>query len=148
MKGVVTFVIVFLFAASNIHAQKKRNGDSVDVEIRLRNRTKKPITDSIMVTFDRYDRRGAGIIRKVFLPVKNKIVLVKVPPAKYYIEVSCLNPNHERFTVVSYVNKRHSNVFIYDVKLSDTFEKGLVIIPVESIDLNNLRILQMKPPAN
>lgn len=142
MKEVI-MVMVFCFAAgAPLFAQKKQSSDSVDVVIRLTNASRTPFTDSVLVVFDRYDHSGAGIIKKVFYPTNNQIVIVKVPPARYYIEISCLNNHREKFTELTYVNYRHPNVFTYRVRKSDTFTPGLAIIPVEPVDFSKLTILQ------
>ncbi len=142
MKEVIMLMVCCLAAGVPLFAQKKKQpSDSVDVVIRLTNASRTPFTDSVLVIFDRYDHSGAGIIKKVFYPVKNQIVIVKVPPARYYIEISCLNAHREKFKELTYVNYRHNNVFTYRVRKSDTFTPGLAIIPVEPVDFSKLSIL-------
>jgi hypothetical protein len=125
-----------------LHAQRKRSTDSVDVTIRLSNRGKTAFTDSVLVIFDRYDHSGAGIIRKVYYPINNEIVISKVPPARYYIEVSCLGTHREQFNELTYVNNRRSNVFTYRINKTGTFTPGLAVIPIEPVNLNKLEILK------
>lgn len=125
-------------------AQKKRPTDSVEVTIRFKPPGRMPIKDSVLVIFDRYDLAGAGIIKKVYHPVNNEIIIPAVPPARYYIEIACLGVNQERFTELTYVNRRHNNVFTYKVKKSGTFTPGLAAIPVEPVDPGKLKILREK----
>lgn len=142
MKEVIMVMVFCLAAGAPLFAQKKQPSDSVDVVIRLTNASRTPFTDSVLVVFDRYDHSGAGIIKKVFYPVNNQIVIVKVPPARYYIEISCLNAHREKFKELTYVNYRHTNVFTYRVRNSATFTPGLAAIPVEPVDFSKLTILQ------
>ncbi|AXY78116.1 hypothetical protein D3H65_30795 [Paraflavitalea soli] len=114
----------------------------MDVTIRLSNAARSVVTDSVLVIFDRYDHSGAGTIKGIYYPVNNEIVIAKVPPARYYIEVYCLGAGRENFNELTYVNRRHSNVFTYRIQKSSTFTPGLAVIPVEPINLSKLEILK------
>lgn len=145
MKEVILLLVMCFATGVPLYAQKKKKkhtSDSVNVVIRLLNASRTPLRDSVLVIFDRYDRRGAGVIKKVFYPVNNEIVIMKVPPARYYIEISCLNAHRDKFTELTYVNNRHPNVFTYRVRKSDTFIPGLAVIPAEPIDVSKLTIFQ------
>lgn len=144
MKEVLLLLVLCLPAGTCLYAQKKLPTDSVDVTIRLTNTARAPFTDSVLVIFDRYDHSGAGVIKKKFFPVNNQIVIVKVPPARYYIEISCLSAHREQFKELIFVNNRHSNVFTYRVNKSSTFTPGLATIPVEPIDFSKLEILKQQ----
>lgn len=144
MKAVLLLLASSFFWGISCMAQRQHSNDSVDVTIRLKPPGRMPVNDSIMVIFDRYDQTGAGIIYGVYRPVNNVIIIPKVPAARYYIEIACLGVNRERFTELTYVNKRHSNVFSYRVKKSGTFTPGLAVIPVEPIDPRKLKILDQK----
>ncbi len=65
--------------------------DSSTVTIMLQNASDKlSKIDSVFIIFDRYDLRGAGVIKRVFYPdVENKI-RVSLPKGKYYINIYCL----------------------------------------------------------
>lgn len=143
MKGTLLILLCCLCTAAGGYAQRKKPTDSVTVVIRLSNSSyDKPVSDSVLVIFDRFDHSGAGVIKKVFFPVNNKIVIGKVPPARYYIAVYYLGPHREKFTELTFVNNRHSNVFSYRVKSSDHFTPGLAVIPVEPVDISKLRIFE------
>lgn len=142
MRAVFALLVLCFLSNAPLFAQKKRPTDSVDVTIRLTNAAKAPITDSVLVVFDRYDHSGAGIIKKVYYPVNNQIVINKVPPARYYIEVSCLGTHREKFNELSFVNNRRSNVFTYRIQRASTFTPGLAVIPSEPIDMSKLEILK------
>ena len=140
MRAVIALLVLCFLSASS-YAQRKRPTDSVDVTIRLTNTGRMPVMDSVLVIFDRYDHSGAGIIKKVYYPVNNEIVIAKVPPARYYIEVACLGTTREKFNELTFVNNRRSNVFTYRVN-KNTFTPGLAVIPVEPIDFSKLEILK------
>lgn len=140
MKGVLILFIA-LFTSNSLLAQRKRVKDSVEVVIRLTSRTDAPFTDSVLVVFDRYDHRAAGVVKKVYYPVNNEIHIGKVPSARYYIGVYCLG-TREQFSELTFVNHRRSNILTYRVRPSDTFTPGLAIIPVEPVRLDKLEILK------
>lgn len=144
MRAALVLLTGWLLSSISLHAQRRLPTDSVDVTIRLTHTASTPYTDSVLVIFDRYDHSGAGIIKKVYHPVNNEIVIPKVPPARYYIEVSCLGPQREQFNELTFVNNRRSNVFTYRVKRPGTFTPGLATIPVEPVDFSKLRILKGK----
>ena len=142
MKEVFVLMVLCLLAGTRLYAQKRFATDSVDVIIRLTNAAKAPFMDSVLVIFDRYDHSGAGVIKKKFYPVNNQIVIVKVPPARYYVEISCLNAHREQFKELIFVNNRHNNVLTYRVHKPGTFTPGLAVIPVEPVDFSKLEILK------
>lgn len=142
MRAVFALLVLCFLAGNAVYAQRKRPTDSVDVTIRLTNAARSPVTDSVLVIFDRYDHSGAGTIKKIYYPVNNEIVIPKVPPARYYIEVYCLGTYRENFNELTFVNNRRSNVFTYRIKKSSTFTPGLAVIPVEPINFSKLEILK------
>lgn len=138
----MALLVLCLLGTIPVMAQRKLPTDSVDVTIRLRHPEGASITDSVLVIFDRYDHSGAGVIKRIYHPVNNEIIITKVPPARYYIEIACLGVNRERFNELTYVNNRRANIFTYRIKKSGTFTPGLVTIPVEPIDISKLKILE------
>jgi len=141
MKLVVLLLVAVICLNTSVVAQKKRPTDSVDVTIRLNNYSPTPYSDSVLIIFDRYDHTGAGIIKKVYQPVNGQILVPKVPPGKYYIDIFCLGINREIFSELTFVNNRHSNVFNYSVKKTGSSTPGLAAIPIEKIDISKLQIL-------
>ncbi len=86
--------------------------DSSTVTIRLQNVSDKlSKIDSVFVIFDRYDLRGAGIVKKVFYPDFENKIQVNLPKGKYYLNIYCLGIyNKEGFNriVSAKPNKNHS----------------------------------------
>ncbi|MDF2192547.1 hypothetical protein [Paraflavitalea sp. CAU 1676] len=142
MKAIMALLVTSLLWGIPAMSQRKLPTDSVDVTIRLKHSGGTPITDSVLVIFDRYDHSGAGIIKRIYHPVNNEIVIPKVPPARYYIEVAFLGVNQDRFNELTYVNNRRSNIFTYRIRKGGTFTPGLVIIPLDPINFNKLKILE------
>lgn len=142
MRAVIALLVSCFLSGASLYAQRKLPTDSVDVTIRLTNAAKTPFIDSVLVIFDRYDHSGAGIIKKVFYPVNNEIIIMKVPPARYYIELLCLGGYREKFNELTFVNNRRSNVLTYRIHKTSTFTPGLAVIPIEPVDFSKLRILK------
>jgi hypothetical protein len=117
--------------------------DSVSVTILLKN--KKISVDSVFIIFDRYDLTGAGIIRKVFYPSHNQIVIEKVPRGKYYVDVYCIGVDHQNFTRISTVGRRRSNRVTVPLKTFETYIPGTAIIPPSTVNLNNLIVTRKSP---
>jgi hypothetical protein len=117
--------------------------DSGTVVITLQNAYDKlSKIDSVYVIFDRYDLRGAGVIKKVFYPdIENKI-RVSLPMGKYYISIYCLGIyNKESFDrIISAKSNKERNIFLR-LQASDLYEQGLARIPGEHFDPAHLAIL-------
>ena len=118
MKPILLLLLAVPWIVPTASAQKSV-ADSVSVTIFLKN--KKVSVDSVFVIFDRYDLTGAGIVRKVFYPDRNQIVIEKVPRGKYYVDVYCIGVDHQNFTQVSTVGKRRSNRVTVPLKTYETF---------------------------
>ena len=96
------------FAEAN--AQRKNNTDSVRVTLRFNNNVNKNLPlDSVYVILDRWDLSGAGMIKKMYQPKDNVIVLDKVPRGKYYIDVFCLGIYQQTFSEISWVYNKRKN---------------------------------------
>jgi hypothetical protein len=116
--------------------------DTSTVTITLQNASDKlSKIDSVFLIFDRYDLRGAGVIKKVFYPdIENKIQ-VSLPKGKYYINIYCLGIyNKESFDRVVYAksNKNH-NIFLR-LQASALFHQGGAHIPADHFDPSHLAI--------
>jgi hypothetical protein len=122
---------------------KVPTGDSGTVIITLQNSYDKlSKIDSVFVIFDRYDLRGAGVVKKVFYPdIENKI-RVNLPKGKYYISIYCLGIyNKESFDrIVSSKSNKERNIFLR-LQASSLYEQGLARIPGEHFDPSHLAIL-------
>lgn len=140
----VLLVLVMLLLAKTTTAQRNRIPDSVNVTIRLHTRyPKNPRVDSVLVIFDRFDRTGAGIIKRIFHPVDNQISIPNVPEGRYYISIFCLGVHREYFNDLTFINKRHSNHLKYKLSETEEFVPG-TFSPVIDIDFSNLAITNLK----
>ena len=104
MKPCCTLILVLVLLGSfDAMAQGKKNTDSVRVTLRFNNNINNntPV-DSVYVILDRWDLNGAGMIKKVYHPKDNVIVLDKIPWGKYYIDVYCLGIYQQSFSEVSW----------------------------------------------
>ena len=135
-------LIVLLFSTSVSLAQKRRKADSVTVTIRftrpfLSNRT----VDSVLVFFDRTNHTGAGIIKQVFHPKNNEIIIHKVPEGRYFIGILCMGMYQKFFSDITFINKARSNDLKFKLPHSDPYLPGLAYIPpVSAMNLHKLII--------
>jgi hypothetical protein len=135
---------MILLSSTEVLAQKKKHTDSVDVTISLRKRfARNAPVDSVYIFFDRYNHTGAGIIKKVYYPKDNKVVIPSVPPGKYYIGMFCLGTHMQYFSEVTFVNKRRSNKLKFKMNRSETFVPGNYIALVQ-FELNRLAVTNPK----
>jgi hypothetical protein len=98
--------------------------------------------DSVYLIFDRYDKRGAGIIKQVFYPVNNQVE-INVPRGKYYVNIYCLGIyNKAGFDriITAKANRKHK-VFLR-LQNAALFTPGMAEIPHEKWDPSHLAILQ------
>jgi hypothetical protein len=137
-------LLAMLFTAFAANAQRKRTPDSVNVIIRLQSRdAKNPRVDSVLVIFDRFDRTGAGVVKKVYHPINNVITIPQVPAGRYFISIYCLGIHRENFNDITFINKRHRNNLRYKLQKSEEYIPG-TFIPVFHIDFTNLAITNVK----
>jgi hypothetical protein len=117
--------------------------DSSTVTIMLQNASDKlSKIDSVFLIFDRYDLRGAGVIKKVFYPdVENKI-RVCLPKGKYYINIYCLGIyNKESFDRIVYAKPSKNHNIYLRLQASALFHQGDIRIPSDHFDPSHLAIL-------
>jgi hypothetical protein len=145
MKEICILVLsTTLLGSTAAWAQKRKHTDSVDVTISLRKSfSKNAPVDSVYIFFDRYNHTGAGVIKQVYYPKNNKIVVRDVPPGKYYIGMFCLGTHLQYFSEVTFVNKRRSNKLRFKLNRSETFVPGNYL-PSVQFDLNRLAITSPK----
>ena len=117
--------------------------DSGTVVITLQNaKDKLSKIDSVFVIFDRYDLRGAGVIKKVFYPdIENKIKVI-LPKGKYFINIYCLGIyNKESFDrIVSTKSKKEKDIMLR-LQASALYKQGMARIPTDHFDPSHLAIL-------
>jgi len=139
-----TILPIFLATACHCYAGDQLPGrDSGTIVISLQNASDKlSKIDSVFVVFDRYDLRGAGVIKKVFYPdIENKI-RINLPKGKYYISIYCLGIyNKESFDrIVSAKSNKDRNIHLR-LQASALYQQGLARIPGEHFDPAHLAIL-------
>ena len=118
-------------------------GDSGTVIITLQNASDKlSKIDSVFVIFDRYDLRGAGVVKKVFYPDIENRIRVSLPKGKYYITIYCLGIyNKESFDrIVSAKSNKERNILLR-LQASALYKQGLARIPADHFDPAHLAIL-------
>jgi hypothetical protein len=141
MKAILILLLISQWLIPSLPAQKPMS-DSFAVTILIKN--KKITVDSVYIIFDRYDLTGAGIIKKVFYPSGNQIVIEKVPTGKYYVDVYCIGVDHQSFTKVSTIGRRRSNKVSIPLKTYEAYVPGSAVIPPSTIDLSNLVVTQKR----
>ncbi len=115
--------------------------DSATIIIQLDNfSNKNELIDSVYLIIDRYDRTGAGIVKRVCHPVNNALV-VTVPKGKYFINVFCLGLYKDKhFDVILNAKSRRKNQLLLKLDPSSFFIPGMVSLPEEKVDFGNLSI--------
>jgi len=137
-------VITYLFFSLATEGQSKKTADSLKVTIQLGNRMQSNSgIDSVFVIFDRHDLSGAGVIKQIFYPVNNQIVIEKVPKGKYYIEVSSLGYDQQSFNDIATVSERRNNKVKIKFNPSEPYTPGSANIPNERI--NSSQLIVNKP---
>ena len=145
MRVICTLLLwMTLLSSTEVWAQKKKHTDSVDVTINFRKRfTKNAPVDSVYIFFDRYNHTGAGIIRQVYYPKDNKVIVLDVPPGKYYIGMLCLGTHLQYFSEVTFVNNRRSNKLRFKLNRSETYVPGNYV-SIMKFELDRLAVTDPK----
>lgn len=141
MKTFVILLIIVAFLHIELCAQKSAV-DSVQVTILFKN--KSVTVDSVYIIFDRYDLTGAGVIKSVFYPADNRIVIEKVPRGKYFVDIYSIGVDRQIVTRIRRIGKKRSNTLEVPFKTYETYIPGTAIIPPSNIDPDNLLVTQMK----
>ena len=144
MKRICTLLTLTLFISCSIKAQE-RNRDSVALTIHLNNSAnEKAQIDSVYLVFDRYDLSAAGLVKKVYYPENNTIVVDKLPKGKYYVEVFCLGNYLGHFEKTMMIHPKASSNVYFKLEKQDFFETGMAFIPPEKYDFSKLPITRKK----
>ena len=116
--------------------------DSGTITISLQNASDKlSKIDSVFIIFDRYDLRGAGVIKQVFYPdIDNRIKII-LPKGKYYVNIYCLGIyNKVAFgRIVSAKPNKIHKIFLR-LQQSALFQLGLAHMPEYPFDPSHLAI--------
>jgi hypothetical protein len=116
--------------------------DSSTVIITLQNAADKlSKIDSVFVIFDRFDLRGAGVVKKIFYPDIENQIRVNLPIGKYFINIYCLGLyNKEGFDrIVSTKPKKNNKIFLR-LQASALYQQGSARIPADHFDPTHLAI--------
>ena len=138
--------IIPLLMAASCHSYGRSQAtirDSSAVVITLQNaKDKLSKIDSVFVVFDRYDLRGAGIVKKVFYPdIENKIRVI-LPKGKYFISIYCLGIyNKESFDRIVSAKSNKEKEILLRLQASALYKQGLARIPGDRFDPSHLAIL-------
>ena len=139
-----TIIALLLLAACHSYANKGiHSNDSSTVTITLQNASDKlSKIDSVFVIFDRYDLRGAGIVKQVFYPDVDNQIHVILPKGKYYINIYCLGIyNKEGFDRIVSTKPHKDHKILLRLQESALFELGLAQMPEDHFDPAHLAIL-------
>lgn len=142
MKTILVLLLHILWLMPYQVSAQKSSSDSLSVTILLKN--KNVVVDSVYIIFDRYDLTGAGVIKKIYYPSANRVVIEKVPRGKYYVDVRCIGIDHQNHTKVSTIGRRKSNKLTVAVKTYEPYIPGTAVIPVSHINFNNLLVTQKR----
>jgi hypothetical protein len=117
--------------------------DTSTVTITIQNASDKlSKIDSVFLIFDRYDLRGAGVIRKVFYPDLENKIHISVPKGKYYINIYCLGIyNKESFDRILFAKPNKNHKIFLRLQESALFQLGLARMPADHFDPSHLAIL-------
>ena len=117
--------------------------DSSSVTITLQNASDKlSKIDSVFLIFDRFDLRGAGVIKKVFYPNVENQIRVSLPKGKYYINIYCLGIyNKECFDRIVTTKPNKNRKIFLRLQASALYQLGLAKIPADHFDPSHLAIL-------
>jgi hypothetical protein len=139
-----SILTLFIFSCAIGQAiQRKADPDSTAIIITLNNHSNQnKRVDSVFIILDRYDRTGAGIVKKVFYPINNKIAL-SIPKGKYYVDIFCLGvPDKEHFGKIINAKSNKGSKLFFKLRGSAPYTPGLSSIPQEKIDFSHLSILK------
>jgi hypothetical protein len=95
---------------------------------------KNTAVDSVLVILDKFDRSGAGIVRKVFYPdANNQVVIEDLPAGKYYAEIYVLGLYKKHFSTIIYTEKAtKKNKVSLQLDYKDVYTPGSANIPAEN----------------
>ena len=127
--------------SNDAYPEKIHKTDSGSVIISLQNASDRlSRIDSIYLIFDRYDRRGAGIIKQIFHPINNQVELM-IPRGRYYVNIFCLGIyNKVGFDRIINVKANRKRKIFLRLQASALFTPGMVKITGEKWDPAHLAI--------
>lgn len=142
----ILFPILMMAAGHCFGMDISPANDSSTITITLQNASDKlSKIDSVFVIFDRYDRRGAGVIKKVFYPDRENQIRLTLQKGKYYISIYCLGIyNKESFDrIMSAKSNKNHHIFLR-LQASALYLQGSAKIPADRFDPAHLAILNFR----
>ena len=118
--------------------------DSGTVTISLQNASDKlSKIDSVFIIMDRYDLRGAGVVKQVFYPDMDNRIKISLLKGKYYMIIYCLGIyNKVAFDrVITAKPKKNRKVFLR-LQQAALFQLGLAHLPDDHFDPSHLAIFK------
>lgn len=86
--------------AKNTASAKKST--TADYTVKFNNTMRTPAkVDSVYIILDKYDRTGAGVVKKVFYAdANNQVIIDDLPEGKYYAEIFVLGEYKQHFSKI------------------------------------------------
>ncbi|MEP6746538.1 MAG: hypothetical protein ABJB86_02365 [Bacteroidota bacterium] len=146
-RTLLTFVMLsaslFSHATGEMPSSKEKNTSSsiltktagVNYTFHIDNKVNKNnAVDSVLVILDKFDRSGAGVVRKVFYPdANNQVVIEDLPAGKYYAEIYVLGIYKKHFSTIIYTEKPNKkNKVSLQLDYKDVYTTGNANIPAEN----------------
>src|ERR1700733_3854019 len=140
-RGII-FVLLIMASGHCYGFDKSPFKDSGTVSISLQNASDKlSKINSVFIIIDRYDLRGAGVVKQVFYPDIDNRIKISLPKGKYYINIYCLGIyNKVAFDrIISAKPNKNHKVFLR-LQQSALFQLGLAHLPEDHFDPSHLAI--------
>jgi hypothetical protein len=140
-RGII-FVLLVMASGHCYGYDSLPSKDSGTITISLQNASDKlSKIDSVFIIFDRYDLRGAGVVKQVFYPDMDNRIKITLPKGKYFMNIYCLGIyNKVAFDrVVSAKPNKNRRVFLR-LQQSALFQLGLAHLPDDHFDPAHLAI--------
>jgi hypothetical protein len=101
--------------------------------------------DSMLITFDRYDHTGAGIIRQVFAANNDECLTIEaIPPGKYYVTIQCIGLHRDQVEKIITIRSNRSENLHINLSESAAFSKNDVVIPAFHPDPASFAVVRYK----
>ena len=140
-------IIFVLFVMASGHCYGRDSSPSTDsgtVTISLHNASDKlSKIDSVFIIIDRYDLRGAGVVKQIFYPDMDNRIKLSLPKGKYYMNIYCLGIyNKVAFDRIVSAKPKKNHKVLLRLQQSALFQLGLARLPDEHFDPSHLAIFK------
>ena len=130
------------YAYDTLPSKDSPSKDSGTITISLQNASEKlSKIDSVFIILDRYDLRGAGVVKQIFYPDMDNRITITLPKGKYYMNIYCLGIyNKIAFNrVVSAKPNKNRKIFLR-MQQASLYHSGLINFPDDHFDPSHLAI--------